>query len=937
MVSPAKNPSSSSVAGVLSYVSVCRANSLRLAAVINRLSSHLLLHDSAGLQHPDGVEYYNLLLSLARGVDYAVANNDIPDNIERMPVLLKQVCHRKCDAWSQAVVMVVMISVKNACKAGWFQEKEKQELFSLIDNVGSCFNNPGDINSGTSASLCAISTILSRFYPWMKMGEILISLEVKPGYGAYASDFCIVKDTARSRKEKLRLLVARTDNMETSACIISPPSVNFLLNGSGVEQRTNDPGPQIPTNVTSMLTYGSNLLQAIGQFNGHYVIAIAFMSVTSAIDTSWLKDHISPIISAPDSDSELIEGPSKISLNCPISHSRIRVPVKGQSCKHPQCFDFGNFVGINSRRPSWRCPHCIQSVCYTDLRVDPNIAKVLKEVGSAITNVMISDDGSWKAIMESDDDFDVANKNISNFSTEAPENQGCAVSPPTVNAFDLTGDDDDLVATISPPANIQDEDRKPPSNLKNTCAVNQDFVHPEGNLRSRAFEMPTTNPALDSQDIGGGAFKPTMIPNLSSPAIVDSFSPMLNNQRIQGLGTINSVDPMVQSQSLVANSLQLNESQLTNLIRNNQYPNGNRKVVPRSVSRNPVAVQRLPVQQQRPNLLQRPSNVMDSMTQNRRSMASPVVLSQAQQELPRSVPTSLPSFHQTTAIQGHAHSPVQYVQLPLSRPATPAPQQHPMQLHGCPQTSNGLFGFTSKHLHRALNSMPPTLNQSPSTLRYPLTHAQTPAAQTSSTGASAHSTFQIPSQGQNVPPQIVISRPPGIGVHSLSEEQRRKHTTGVQVSPMGKRLADLASEQNWRPAGRMRGSLKGRPFTDDISHLVIQPTKSSQPGGHLSQPKYPASSSLSTPPHLCSSMSNSKNTNAEIQRPCILRHCQHDMRAFFSLSCAPFWIQLGVLTSKELLPALMPVPIPRRGKMREDGRMASGRLVSIQLLGCYIT
>ncbi|KAK4752202.1 hypothetical protein SAY87_021000 [Trapa incisa] len=581
----------------------------------------------------------------------------------------KEVCHRKCDAWSQAIVMVVMISVKNACKAGWFQEKDKQELFSLIDNVGSCFYNPRDINSGTSASLCAISTILSRFYSRMKMGEILISLEVKPGYKAYASNFCIVKDTARSRKEKLRLLVAQTDNMETSACIISPPLVNFLLNGRGVEQRTNDPGPQIPTNVTSMLTYGSNLLQAIGQFNGHYVIAIAFMRVTSAIDTSWLKDHISPIISAPDSDDP----------------------------RH--------------------CPHCIQSVCYTDLRVDHNIAKVLKEVGSDITNVMISDDGSWKAIM--------------------------------------------------------------------------DFVHPEGTLRSRAY------PGLDSQDIGGGAFEPTMITNLSSPAIVDSFSPMLNNQRIQGLGTINSVDPMVQSQSLVANSLQLNESQLTNLIRNNQYPNGNREVVPRNVSRNPVAVQRLPVQQQRPNLLQRPSNVMDSMTQNSPPMASSVVLSQAQQELPSSVPTPQPSFHQTTAIQGHAHSPVQYVQLALSCPATPAPQQHPMQLHGSPQTSNGLFGFTSEHLHRALNSMPPTLNQSPSTLRYPSTHAQTPAAQTPSTGASVHSTFQIPSQGQDVPPQIGISQPPGIGVHSLSEEQRRKHTTGMQASPMGERLADLASEQNW--------------------------------------------------------------------------------------------------------------------------------------------
>ncbi|KAK4794871.1 hypothetical protein SAY86_012865 [Trapa natans] len=871
MATPAINPSPPSVSSVLSYASSSKANSFRLAVVIDRISSHLLLlNDSAGPQHPDGVEYYNLLISLARGIDYAVANNDVPDNIERMPVLLKQVCHRKSDAWSQALVMVLMISVKNACNAGWFQEKEKQELFSLIDNVGSCFYNPRDINSGTSASLFAISTILSRFHPQMKLGEILISLEVKPGYGTYVCDFHLVKNTVHPPEENLRLLVAQTDNMETSACIINPPLVNFLLNGNGVDKRTNvfmDPGPQIPTDVTSMLKYGTNLLQAIGQFNGHYVIAIAFMRVTSAIDTSWLKDHISPITSAPDSDSELIEGPSKISLNCPISHTRIQVPVKGQSCKHPQCFDFGNFVDINSRRPSWRCPHCIQSVCYTDLRVDQNIVKVLKEVSSDITNVIISDDGSWNAIMESDDDLDMSNKNVSNLSTEAPQRQVCVISPPTINAFDLRGDDNEMDVTTFPPTNTQDEDRKPPSNLKNTCAVNQDLVHPEGNLLSCAFEMPTTsNPGLDPQDIGGGAFEPTMLSNLSSPAIVDSISPMLNNQRVQGLGSTNSVDPIVQSQSLV-NSLQLYESQLVNLNRNNQCANGNREMIPRNVSRIPVAVQALPVQHQRPNLLQRPSIVMNSMTQNSSSMASPVILSQAQQELPRSVPTYVPTLHQTTT-QGRPHSPVQHVPLALSRPATTAPQQHPMQLHGSLGTSNGLFvGLTNQHLQRALNNMLSTLNQSASTPRYPSTRAQAPAAQIPSTGATVHSTFQIPSQQanppqrQNVPPQIGIARPPGIGAPSLIEEQRRKHTAGVQPSPMGERSGDLASELNWRPVGRMRGSLTGRPFTNDISHLVIRPTQPSRLGGQLSQPANPVSS-LSAPPHLRSSMPNSRNTNA---------------------------------------------------------------------------
>jgi hypothetical protein len=38
-----------------------------------------------------------------------------------------------------------------------------------------------------------------------------------------------------------------------------------------------------------------------------------------------------------------------------------------------QCFDFDNFIKINLKRPSWRCPHCNQPVCYTEIRLDRNM------------------------------------------------------------------------------------------------------------------------------------------------------------------------------------------------------------------------------------------------------------------------------------------------------------------------------------------------------------------------------------------------------------------------------------------------------------------------------------------------------------------------------------------------------------------------------------
>ncbi|GFZ01330.1 RING/U-box superfamily protein [Actinidia rufa] len=155
----------------------------------------------------------------------------------------------------------------------------------------------------------------------MKLGKILAFLEAKPGYGAFVIDFHISKNEKPSAEDKIRLFVAQVDNIETSSCIISPQQVNFLLNGKGVERRTNvfmDTGPQLPTAVTHMLKFGTNLLQAVGQFCGNYIIVVAYMSMSSNPDRPVLPDYVQPAAAAVDSDTEIIEGPSRISLNCPI-------------------------------------------------------------------------------------------------------------------------------------------------------------------------------------------------------------------------------------------------------------------------------------------------------------------------------------------------------------------------------------------------------------------------------------------------------------------------------------------------------------------------------------------------------------------------------------------------------------------------------------------
>ena len=45
-----------------------------------------------------------------------------------------------------------------------------------------------------------------------------------------------------------------------------------------------DPGPQVPTNVTGMLKFGTNLLQVVGQFNGKHLKLLFFPIILIAIN-----------------------------------------------------------------------------------------------------------------------------------------------------------------------------------------------------------------------------------------------------------------------------------------------------------------------------------------------------------------------------------------------------------------------------------------------------------------------------------------------------------------------------------------------------------------------------------------------------------------------------------------------------------------------------
>ncbi|KAM3271068.1 E4 SUMO-protein ligase PIAL2 isoform X1 [Capsicum chacoense] len=774
-------------------------NSFRISAVADRLATHVLNQSNI-----DPQEFVHLCLSLARGIDFAIANQEVPNRAQDLPPLMKQVCRITCDTLLQAHVMVLMISVKNACHSGWFTEKDAEELCDLANEISSIFCSTLDFKTEPSSSLTIISTIMSRFYPRMNMGQIISFVEAKPGFGAYVNDFQITKNMNLSEGEKVRLFVAQIDNLETSLCLVTPPQVNFLLNGTPVGRRTivsMDLGPQLPSPVPHMLKFGTNLLQAVGQFNGNYIIAVAFMSETSTPVQATLPDYEQVPVSSVDPDSEIIEGPSRISLNCPISFRRIKTPVKGHSCKHLQCFDFDNYTDINSRRPSWRCPHCNQHVCFTDIRIDQDMVKILKEVSEDVTDVVISSDGSWKAVMESDDRTEKPRDKTPDIAQDSPHRGSDGPSNAPSDVLDLTEMDDEMY----PVTTAETEDRKNfpaisqiQSNVQSTTVVNN------------PSELNQTGPGMTddfwsrlylSSLQTGSASEPARINLLQLPVFTDAIPP-------------TSIIPtaVLENELAASNMLQLQQFQFGNSAISNEY--GRFASSGRQANRTPIAVQALPAQMNTPVSHQRQQSAMNPLLH-----AGPSVTTR---DLPSVLDGSnLNSFADLDLLQARMTSSALPQRVSAQRPLPhlqPSPhvvgRQHPNTR--TPSSMSQPQGLTqSAAAWDRWEAMKQGSSQAGVSRAHPV-------------GQNA----RVVATQQNTPVVRPVQPPRTASPVSGSADRFRTPLAPDHRGSMGgtptESPVDPQLDPNWRPTGRMRGSLSGRAYSEALQTLIVQPTQQAQ-------------------------------------------------------------------------------------------------------------
>uniref|UniRef100_A0A2N9GKW1 Uncharacterized protein n=1 Tax=Fagus sylvatica TaxID=28930 RepID=A0A2N9GKW1_FAGSY len=517
---------------------------------------------------------------------------------------------------------------------------------------------------------------------------------------------------------------------------------------------------------------------------------------------------------------------------------------------------------------------------------------VLREVGETVAEVIISADGSWKAVLESDDHVDQGRDNTLKWQKENETED----RKPLLASFPVTSN-----LTLPPVSNT-------------TNGVNQNVpAQIEDEFWSEVLGYDSINSTARSNAQRVGDISEPIPANLmQSPVLTDAVSTALNQEAEGRGGNSNFTTSLIQTQSSPYN-FQLQHLQYATSMSNNEY--GRSPSIPRHVSRTPIAVQALPAQSQAPNLLEIRSS-LNSLTPNGSLNSSQVALNMAptadafnticsdmeRQQHFRAhmnplqvsdIPSSSllrPSVTQNWDHQDRSHISSQSVQPGLGRTALCR-----LQMQSAYRASSGLLtDFENPHLQQAFNPrMPQPVGQSSSNIQ-PSPHLSRNLSQQSphlsrnhiqqgggqiginhraGTSGSQQAKYVVGQRvavqmGRQAPSVPVLNQTSRTG-HSLplsadglraSTGEQRGNMGGMsQAVPRPDGLLDSSSEQNWQPTGRMRGSLSGRAYNDALNQFMIRPTQTPQTARPPPNPTPPASS---VSPQLHALLANSRNARS---------------------------------------------------------------------------
>jgi MIZ/SP-RING zinc finger/MYND finger len=127
---------------------------------------------------------------------------------------------------------------------------------------------------------------------------------------------------------------------------------------------------------------------------GHGGVKRKFDSITAS-SSATPASTASVNAGADDDDDDILEVEALVSLNCPLTLERLKIPVRGAACKHATCFELEDYIQFCQESHHWKCPICKQKVAFEELTVNQQLLKVLQTVDRSVTQIRLHQDGTF--------------------------------------------------------------------------------------------------------------------------------------------------------------------------------------------------------------------------------------------------------------------------------------------------------------------------------------------------------------------------------------------------------------------------------------------------------------------------------------------------------------------------------------------------------------
>lgn len=280
----------------------------------------------------------------------------------------------------------------------------------------------------------------------------------------------------------------------------------------------NKIGTAKPADLTPYINWPpkSNLLQIVYAFtkDDHMV----YVYIVELVETDELlqKTINNPKIVKPatllyikqtlkeEEDEDLMTTSTVMSLQCPISYSRMKYPVKSIHCRHLQCFDAQWFIESQKQIPTWQCPVCQKTIHIEDLAICEFVQEIINSTNEDVEQVEISQDGSW-LIKDDTENHNASSHNGANSAAKEeatpdikPEdshglisNEEKANSEPIIISLD-SDDDEEETQSPSPPPPPQRAIETSNNNSSNTT---------NGSSDPNSADLNQDNDLLDDEDM----------------------------------------------------------------------------------------------------------------------------------------------------------------------------------------------------------------------------------------------------------------------------------------------------------------------------------------------------------------------------------------------------------------------------------------------------